>query len=197
MATGVTAFVKKLGLQKVNILGFSLGSFITQQIALTEPGLINKIILTGTGPKGAIGLSNLTTLLAQGANLSPEDNFLKFGFANSDASIAAGKESWTRIQLRVDDRDPGVNEASAAAGVQAVLGWAQPSPNALNELKSIKQPVLIAQGENDLPVPVINSKNMAQNIPNAKLIVYPDSGHAAIFQNHEAFLSNALAFLAE
>jgi pimeloyl-ACP methyl ester carboxylesterase len=197
MARGVVSFVHALGLQKVNLLGFSMGSFMAQQIALTEPGLVNKIILTGTGPKGATGLSNLPNLLAAAANLSAEESFLKFGFTNSGESTRLGRLAYGRIQKRVADRDVPVSNESAGAQVHAVLGWAQPDAAALDELKSVKQPVLIAQGEQDVPVPVENAVHMSQSLPDARLIIYQDAAHAAMFQNAETFVREATAFLAE
>lgn len=197
MAKGVVNFVHVLGLQKVNLLGFSMGSFMAQQIALTEPGLVNKIILTGTGPKGATGLSNLPNLLAAAGSLGAEDRFLKFGFTASDESIRLGRLAYARIQKRVADRDAVVSDESAGAQVHAVLGWAQPNPAALEELKLVTQPILIAQGEEDVPVPVENAVHMSQSLPNARLIVYPDAAHASLFQNAETFVREATAFLAE
>ena len=195
MAKGVVTFIKTLGYSKVDLMGFSMGSFISQQILLTEPALINKAILTGTGPKGAEGLSNLPNLLATYGGLSQEEFLLKFAFTSSPASIEAGKLSYQRIQKRTVNRDTPATPESATAQVKAVLGWAQPNPGALNELKNITQPVLIAQGESDLPVPVSNAINMSKNIPNAQLIVYPDAGHAAVFQFPDKFVQSALVFL--
>ncbi|RBQ11758.1 alpha/beta fold hydrolase [Pedobacter miscanthi] len=197
MAQSAVSFIKALGLTKVNLMGFSMGSFITQQIVLTEPDLVNKIILTGTGPKGSQGLSNLPNLLAAAAGLSPEDSFLKFAFTSSAASQAAGKASWGRVQKRTVNRDVPLTQQASLAELTAVLGWAQPYPNALEELKTVTQPVLIAQGENDIPVPVINSINMSQSFPNAKLIIYPDAGHSAFTQNYEQFVPAVNAFLAK
>jgi pimeloyl-ACP methyl ester carboxylesterase len=195
MAKGVVAFLKKLGYSKVNLMGFSMGSFISQQIALTEPALVNKMILTGTGPKGAEGLSNLPTLLASAAGLSQEEFLLKFAFTASPNSIKAGKLSYQRIQKRVTNRDAPLRAESITAEVKAVLGWAAPYPDAFKELKNITQPVLIAQGDHDIPVPVINAVQMSQNLPNAQLIVYPDAGHAAVFQYPDKFVQSALDFL--
>lgn len=197
MAKGVAAFIKSLGYDKVNLMGFSMGAFISQQIVLTEPALVNKIILTGVGPKGSEGLSNLPNLLAASAGLSPEESFLKFAFTPSAASQSSGKQSWERAQKRTIDRDPPISAESGGAELTAVLGWAQPYPDALNELKAVTQPVLIAQGENDIPVPVINAVNISKSIPNAKLIVYPDAGHAAIFQYPEKFVPAAVEFLSK
>lgn len=195
MASGVVSFIRALGYSKVNLMGFSLGSFISQQIVLTEPALVNKLILTGTGPKGADGLSNLPNILGSLGGLSQEDFLLQFAFTSSPASINAGKRSYERTQRRTVDRDAPVSQASLFAGVVAVLGWAQPYPNAFNELGNITQPVFIVQGDSDIAVPAINAINMSENIPNAELKVYENAGHAAIFQYPERFVATALHFL--
>ena len=195
MANGVIKFINALGYTKVNLLGFSMGSFITEQIALTNPSLVNKIILTGTGPKGAEGLSNLPNILATTVGLTREQIFLASFFASSPESQSAGKLSYERVQKRTVNRDAPVSNESATAGLIAVLGWAQPNPHALNELKNITKPVLIAQGENDFLVPVINATNMANNLPNARLIVYHDAAHGAIYQYHDEFIHAAFEFL--
>ncbi|WP_426328677.1 alpha/beta fold hydrolase [Pedobacter sp. R-06] len=197
MAKSAVAFIKVLGFTKVNILGFSMGGFITQQVVLTEPALINKVVLTGTGPKGSEGLSNLPNLLAQTAGLTPEQTFLKFAFTSSATSIAAGKRSWDRTLLRTVNRDAPISAESSGAELTAVLGWAQPYPQALEELKKITQPVLVVQGENDIPVPVVNAVNLSRSIPNSKLIIYPDAGHASFAQNPDLFVPTVLEFLAK
>jgi pimeloyl-ACP methyl ester carboxylesterase len=195
MADGVVDFIHDLGYSKVNLLGFSMGSFIGQRIALKDPDLVNRIILTGTGPKGAIGLANLPNILAGAVGLTPEEVFLVSFFASSAESQDAGKLSYERIQARTVNRDAPVSQASFGAELTAVLGWAQPDPGALHELKSITKPVLIAQGEKDLLVPVVNAINMSDSIRGARLIVFPDAGHGAIFQYHDAFVAAAIQFL--
>lgn len=195
MANDAIDFIEALHLTKVNIMGFSMGGFIAQRVALTKPVLINKIILTGTGPKGAIGLSNLPNIVASTAGLSPEESFLKFGFTSSAQSIAEGKAAYARIQLRTNDRDLTLSDAASAAQFSAVLAWAQPNAGALDELKNIKNPVLIVHGENDLPVSVQNAYNMSQNFENSEVVIFPDSGHASFFQNHDAFVTKVLQFL--
>jgi len=195
MAKVVTSFIKALGYNKVNLLGFSMGSFISQQIALTEPALVNKIILTGTGPKGSQGLSDLPKFLASAAGLSPEQVFLASFFNSSEASQSAGKSAYERIQERQADRDAPISGESFTNEVKAVLGWAQPNTDALTELKSVTQPVLIVQGQEDALVPVVNAISMSKSLPNAELIVYLDAAHAAFFQYHEDFVKKALEFL--
>jgi pimeloyl-ACP methyl ester carboxylesterase len=195
MTKAVVSFIKTLGYSKVNLVGFSMGSFISQQIALTESGLVNKIILAGTGPKGSQGLSDLPKFLAAAAGLNAEQIFLASFFAQSATSQSAGKSAYERVQKRQVDRDAPVGPESFTNQVKAVLGWAQPNPDALKELQLITQPVLIAQGEEDALVPVVNAINMSKSLPNAQLIVYPDAGHAAFFQYHDDFVQKALEFL--
>jgi pimeloyl-ACP methyl ester carboxylesterase len=195
MAKEVVSFIKALGYNKVDLLGFSMGSFISQQIALTDPAVVNKIILTGTGPKGSKGLSDLPKFLAAAAKLTPEQVFLGSFFAPSDFSQTAGKSAYERIQERQADRDVAITPESFTNQVKAVLGWAQPNPDVLTELQSVKQPVLIVQGQEDVLVPVDNAISMSKSIPNAKLIVYPDAGHGAFFQYHDDFVKKSLEFL--
>lgn len=197
MATDAVAFIKAMGFTKVDLMGFSMGGFITQQILLTEPGLVNKAILTGTGPKGSEGLGNLPAIIASTANLTPEETFLTFGFTKSESSLKAGKASYERVQQRKTDRDQPLSQQAGGAQLTAVLAWAQPYPNALNELKTIQQPVLFVQGKNDVPVPVINAIHASQSIPNANLVVYPDAGHAAFCQYADRFVQEAVDFLGE
>lgn len=195
MADDAVDFIKALHLEKVNIMGFSMGGFIAQRIVLTNPALINKVILTGTGPQGAIGLSNLPNIVAGTAGLSPEASFLKFGFTESAQSITEGKASFARIQLRTVDRDLPLSDITSNSQFTAVLSWAQPNADALTEIKKIKNPVLIVHGENDLPVSVQNAKNMAQNLDHAELVIFPDSGHASFYQYHDNFVRKAIEFL--
>lgn len=197
MATDAVVFIKAMGLTKVDLMGFSMGGFITQQILLTEPALIRKAILTGTGPKGSEGLANLPNIIASTADLTPEETFLTFGFTKSEASLKAGKASYERIQNRKTDRDLPLSQQGGGAQLAAVLAWAKPYPNALNELKAVQQPVLLVQGKNDLPVPVVNAINASQSIPDANLVVYPDAGHAAFCQYADRFVQEATDFLGE
>lgn len=197
MASDAVAFIKAMGFTKVDVMGFSMGGFITQQILLTEPALVRKAILTGTGPKGSEGLANLPNIIASTANLTPEETFLTFGFTKSEASLKAGRTSYERIQQRKTDRDQSLSQQAGGAQLTAVLAWAKPYPDALKELKAIQQPVLYVQGKNDVPVPVINAINASQSIPNANLVVYPDAGHAAFFQYADRFVQEANDFLGE
>ncbi len=195
MARDAVSFIKALGYTKVNLMGFSMGGFVTQQIVLTEPALVNKIILTGTGPKGAEGLSKLPELLAATQGLSKDESFLRFGFTDSETSRNAGKAALARVNKRTVNRDAPLTEEASTAELTAVLAWAQPYPEALNELKAVTQPALIVDGDMDLPVPVINSVNMSKSIAKSQLVVFPDAGHASFMQNPDKFVQYALDFL--
>lgn len=197
MANDAIDFIKAMNLGTVNIMGFSMGGFVAQRIVLTEPAIVNKIILADSGPKGAIGLANLPNIVAGTAGLTAEESYLKFGFTDSQVSIAAGKASFARVHQRTVDRDPALSDATSTAQFTAVLAWAQPDENALEEIKTIKKPVLIVHGDKDLPISIQNAYNMKQNLENSVLVEFSDSGHAAFYQNHEAFLTKVFAFLAQ
>jgi len=194
MAKDAEDFIKAMGFQKVNILGFSMGGFIAQQIVLDQPQLVNKLILAGTGPKGGDGILNIVKPLTEASKMAPDEQKLYLFYSSSNTSKESGKSALTRIQQRKADRDPEATGESITAQLTAILDWAQPDPNALTQLKTITQPVLIVNGNNDIVVPTINSYILFQNIPNAKLSLYPDSNHGAIFQYHELFVAEATKF---
>ena len=196
MAKDAVAFIKASGYSKVNLMGWSMGGMITQQIVLTEPQLVNKIILIGTGPKGAEGLSEVGAKAAGVSKLSPLEQALHLLYAPSDNSRESGKAALGRIFKRQADRDPETSQETNVAQLTAVTAWAQPNDGALDELKHVTQPVLIVSGRYDFLVPTVNSFKLAQNLPNAKLSIYPDAGHAVITQVPDSFLKEAVPFLA-
>ncbi len=183
MSKDAVDFIKALGYPKVNLLGFSMGGYMTQVILLNEPQLVNKVILTSTGPKGSEGLSNLLTRLGEVSKKAPDDQLLYLLFTQSDYSQEAGKMFLQRIHQRTVNRDVETTNESNSAQVAAVLGWSQPKDGTFEQLKTIAQPVLIFEGRSDILVPVINSYNLFQNIPNARLVLFPDAGHGLHFSN--------------
>jgi pimeloyl-ACP methyl ester carboxylesterase len=196
MAKDAVRFIKALGYSKVNLMGFSMGGYMTQEILLTEPELVNKVILTSTGPKGAEGLSNLPVRLGEVSKKTPDEQLLYLLFTQSEKSQRSGKLFLQRIHQRTINRDTESSNESNSAQVAAVLGWSGPKAGTFDELKSINHPVLLFEGHSDRLVPVINSFNLYQNIPNARLILFPDAGHGAIFQYTDLFLAEAIPFLA-
>jgi pimeloyl-ACP methyl ester carboxylesterase len=195
MARDAISFIKAIGFAKVNLLGFSMGGFIAQQITLDDPALVNKLILAGTGPKGGEGLANSEKALAATADMTPEDQKLYFFYESTITSRRLGLESLARINQRTTNRDPDTGIPGILAQLKSILGWAQPDADCLNRLQQIKQPVLIVNGRNDIICPTINSYIMFQNLPDAILNLYPDAGHGSIFQYPGLFLAAAISFL--
>ncbi|TKC62226.1 alpha/beta hydrolase [Pedobacter hiemivivus] len=195
MAKDAISFINALGYEKINILGFSMGGFIAQQIVFKEPKLVNKLILAGTSHKGGENLTVLVKDLEESANMSPDEQKLFMFYSPSQTSQASGQQSLKRINRRQIDRDPDTKLASIQSQLKSILGWAMTDENSITQLKKIKQPVLVVNGNNDIVVPTINSYILFQNIPNAKLSLYPDSGHGAIFEYADLFLAEAIPFL--
>lgn len=195
MARDTIAFVRAMGYSKVNILGYSMGGFIAQQVARDAPALVDKIILAGTAPKGGAGVGEIVKVLGNAASMSPDDQKLYLFYTPTPGSRALGARSLERIHQRREQRDPDTAKPAVQAQLKSILTWAQPDANANSQLHEIKQPVLVVNGSNDIVVPTINSYTLFQHLPNAKLSLYPDSGHGAIFQYPAQFVREASQFL--
>ena len=198
MAANAVAFIKALGLAKVDVLGFSLGGHVAQAIALAAPELVRKLILIGTGPRGGEGMATLTpeAQAVFGKTYEhPDDLWLAVFFSPTDKSQAAGREFQKRFRLRKAGRDPDVNEKVVPAQIEALGKWGAPRENPYEYLKSITQPTLVVNGGNDVIVYTVNSFILQQNLPNAELILYPDSSHGSQYQYPELFVSDVSTFL--
>lgn len=198
MGANAIAFIKALGLSKVDVLGFSIGGMVAQEIALQVPDLVHSLILVGTGPRGGEGIAPMTELAAEifGAHYDePEHLWLRVHFAPSATSQTAGHEFLKRKLLRRENRDPEVNTKVAPAQVEALGKYGLQYKGVLNYLNEIKQPTLIVQGNNDVIAPTVNSYTMQQNMPNAQLILYPDSNHGSLFQYPGLFVKQVNLFL--
>jgi len=195
MAHDATSFIKAIGYSKVDLLGFSMGGFIAQEIVETEPQLVNKLILVGTGPQGSEGLSDIGKKLSSAGSLSPKELFLAGLFAPSEHSRQLGEQSFARIKAKQEGRDLPLSKESFGAEFTAVLGWAQPNPAAFERAKTVTNPVLIFGGQYDFFIPVVNPVRLYQTLPNARLILLPDAGHASFFQYPELFVQETANFL--
>ena len=197
MGRDAIAFIRALGLRQVDLFGFSLGGGVAQMVALQAPELVRRIVLAGTGPKGGGGISEIikvTSIAYAKAALTLKDprHFLFFP-RNAEGKRAAA-EYFARLKERTEGRDERISLQAMGAQLKAIRAAGLSAPD---DLSKITAPVLIANGDNDLMVASSNSADMARRIPNARLVIYPDSGHGGVFQHHRSFVPEVLRFLGE
>jgi len=200
MGANAIAFIKALGLKKVDVLGFSIGGFVAQEVTLQAPELVRRLVLVGTGPRGGQSMASLTPEAQRifGATYKKsEEIWLKVHFTDSEASQAAGHEFLKRFLQRTENRDPEVNEKVAPAQIEAIGKWGTQREGSYEYLKTILQPTLVINGDNDVIIYSINSWILQQNIPNAQLIIYPDASHGSQYQYPERFVRHVSMFLSE
>lgn len=196
MARDVIAVIGELGFDAVNLLGFSLGGFVAQEIALKSPRLVRKLILTGTGPAGGSGIARVGAvswpLILKGIVTLRDPKTYLF-FTSTANGRRAAEDFLARLKQRDHSRDKGPTPRAFLRQLAAIKAWGRQPPQ---DLAQIHIPVLVANGDNDIMVPADNSRDLAQRIPGAELVIYEDAGHGGIFQYHAEFVRKALAFLA-
>lgn len=195
MARDTIALIHALGLNKVDLLGFSLGGFVAQDIALKAPELVRKLILAGTGPAGGTDIDKVWSVfwpLMIKALLTLRDAKYYLFFTSTTNGRRAAKAFLKRLKERELHRDKGPTPGAFLRQLKAIQAWGRQAPQ---DLGSIRIPVLLANGDNDIMVPTVNTTDMASRMPNSQLLIYKDSGHGGIFQNHADFVPKALSFL--
>jgi pimeloyl-ACP methyl ester carboxylesterase len=200
MTTHALAFLDALKLKQCDVLGFSLGGMVAQQMALERPAVFRRIVLVGTAPRGGEDVMHLDKpSLAKhlrNPDLKGYQVLQKIFFAPTQSSQAAGAAFVDRLMQRKEDREPASGPAVAQAQMTAFRKWEQVSGDRFSDLKKIRQPALVMNGVFDEMIPVRNSYWLAEHLPNAVLLTYPDSGHGSLFQFHESFTRQTAAFLA-
>lgn len=198
MGANAIAFIRALGLAQVDVLGFSIGGMVAQEIAVQAPQLVRRLILVGTGMRGGVGIAPMTDAAAAifGAAYDPPEHlWLAVHFTPSAPSQAAGRAFLERKHLRQQGRDPEVSDQVGPAQIAALAKYGERHDGVTDYLKSIVQPTLIVQGHNDVIAPTVNSYTMQQTMPNAQLILYPDANHGSFYQYPQLFVAQAEQFL--
>ena len=200
MARHALTFLDGLRVSSCDVLGFSLGGMVAQQMARDRPSVIRRIILVATAPRGGDDIMHLEKPSLAKHLGDPElkgyEVLTRLFFAPSQSSQAAGRAFIERLVQRREDREPPSGPAVAAAQLAAFREWERVDGERFADLKGIRQPTLVVNGIYDEMIPVSNSYRLSENLPNAVLLTYPDSGHGSLFQFHESFTRHATAFLA-
>lgn len=195
MANDTIAAIGALGLKSVDLIGFSLGGFVAQQLLFDAPDLVRRAILAGTGPAGGTGIERVGPvswpLIIKGLFTFRDPKFYLF-FTSSSNGRQTAKAFLARLKERTHDHDKPVSLKAFLRQLKAIKAWGLQAPQPLD---TIRMPVLVANGDHDIMVPSENSTDLARRIPGAELVLYPDAGHGGIFQYHDAFLTKAKAFL--
>ena len=195
MADDAIQLIQALGLETVDVLGFSLGGFVAQDLALKAPDLVRRLILTGTGPAGGAGIDKVGTLswplILKGLLTLRDPKFYLF-FTSTASGRRSASQYLRRLKARKKNRDKGPTPRAFLRQLKAITAWGK-QPR--QELGCLQAPTLIVNGDNDIMVPSVNSFELAERIPNAQLVIYEDAGHGGIFQHHADFVAKAQAFL--
>jgi pimeloyl-ACP methyl ester carboxylesterase len=198
-AIDAIAFLDAMELDQVDVLGFSIGSFVAQEIALIRPAVVRRVVLASSAPQGAAGMHGWApeVIQAVGAPAPNPDGYLSVFFTRSPASRQAGVEALGRITARSDDRDKATSWQTRQAQYDAVCAWGIPDHALLQRVSAIEVPVLVANGDSDPMILPRYSYLLAGLIPGARLKIYPDAAHGFLFQHHAEFAADVDAFLAD
>ncbi|MGD0702000.1 MAG: alpha/beta hydrolase [Trebonia sp.] len=196
-ARDTIAFIAALGLDQVDLVGFSIGSFVAQEITLRRPALVRRLVLASSAPQGAAGMHGWAPAVigAIGTPQTSPEEYLGVFFAPSTTSQQAGKEALGRMYARKDDRDTATDWATRQAQYDAVCSWGIPDHAALERVSAINVPVFVANGDSDPMILPQYSHLLAGLIPQASLKIYPDAAHGFLFQHHAEFAADVAAFL--
>ncbi|HXO08874.1 MAG TPA: alpha/beta hydrolase, partial [Solirubrobacteraceae bacterium] len=197
MAIDAIAFLDAMDLAQVDVLGFSIGSFVAQEIALIRPAIVRRLILASSAPQGAAGMRGWApeVIEAVGAPAPNPDGYLSVFFTGSAASRQAGMELLGRITARSDDRDAPTTWHTRQAQYDAVCAWGIPDHGLLQHVSAIDVRVFIANGDSDPMILPHYSHLLAGLIPHAQLKIYDDAAHGFLFQHHAEFAGDVAAFL--
>jgi pimeloyl-ACP methyl ester carboxylesterase len=200
MAHGAIAFLEARDFQRVDLLGFSIGSFVAQEIALVRPDLLRRVVLASSAPQGAAGMHGWApeVIGAVGAPETTPQGYISVFFAPTDTSREAGQQAAERIfGARTTDRDEPTTWHTRQPQYDAVCAWGIPNHSLLQRVAAIDLPVFVANGDSDPTILPRYSHLLAGLVPDARVKIYPDSAHGFLFQHHSEFAAEVNAFLAD
>ena len=199
MARDAIAFLTALDVSQADLLGFSIGSFVAQQIGLTRPGIVRRLVLASSAPQGAAGMHGWApeVIGAIGTPDTSPEAYLDVFFARSPSSRQAGQQALGRMYARTQDRDAATTWATREAQYDAVCAWGIPDHGLLQRVSALDMPVLVANGDSDPMILPRYSYLLAGLIPQARLKIYPDAAHGFLFQHHADFAADVEAFLSD
>ena len=199
MAHGAIDFLEAMSFGRVDLLGFSIGSFVAQEIALIRPDLLRRVVLASSAPQGAAGMHGWApeVIGAVGAPETSPQGYLDVFFAHTDSSRQAGQEVAGRIFGRMADRDEPTSWETRQAQYDAICAWGIPNHALLERVTGIQLPVFVANGDSDPMILPRYSHLLAGLLPDARVKIYPDSAHGFLFQHHAEFAADVHAFLEE
>ncbi len=197
MSRDALAFTEALGLEQIDLLGFSIGSFIAQEIALARPALVRKMVLASSAPKGAPGMHGWAPWVIEAVGSqerTPPDKYISVFFAKSKTSSDAGAAALQRMFTR-EEHDTPTSWQTKSAQYDAVCEWGIPNYSLLQRLEAIEMPVFVANGDSDPMILPKFSYLLAALLPDARMQIYPDSAHGFLFQHHTEFAADVNSFL--
>jgi pimeloyl-ACP methyl ester carboxylesterase len=199
MAHDAIDFLEAMDLQRVDLLGFSIGSFVAQEIALIRPDLLRRVVLASAAPQGAAGMHGWApeVIDAVGAPQTTPQGYLDVFFAHTDTSREAGRQAAGRIFGRTTGRDEPTTWQTRQAQYDAVCTWGIPNHSLLQRVAAIDLPVFVANGDSDPMILPRYSYLLAGLLPNVRIRIYPDSAHGFLFQHHSRFAADVHSFLEE
>jgi pimeloyl-ACP methyl ester carboxylesterase len=199
MAHDAIAFIEAMNLELIDLLGFSIGSFVAQEIALIRPDLLRRVVLASSAPQGAAGMHGWApeVIGAVGAPETSPQGYLDVFFASTATSREAGQQAAGRIFGRTTDRDEPTTWQTRQAQYDAVCAWGVPNHSLLQRVAAIDLPVFVCNGDSDPMILPRYSYLLAGLLPDARVAIYPDSAHGFLFQHHGRFGADVHAFLEE
>jgi pimeloyl-ACP methyl ester carboxylesterase len=196
-AAGTLRFLDAMNLEQVDVLGFSIGSFVAQEIALTRPSVVNRVVLASSAPKGAPSMHGWAAdvIGAVGTHQTSPEEYMSVFFAPSDSSRKSGQETLGRIYARQEDRDVPTSWECRQAQYEAVCEWGMPNYSLLERVGAIEMPIFVANGDSDPMILPRYSYLLTGLLPDASLKIYPDAAHGFLFQHHSEFAADVSEFL--